>query len=64
MRLSTQKQIYQMPLEERLARIAKIIEAVDDRCMVADGPISPTMTEMDQTEMSEIYHLACGIKVK
>jgi hypothetical protein len=64
MRLSTQKKIDKMTLEERLRRIAVIIEDVDNRCMAADGPVTPTMSEMDQTEMSEIYHLACGVKVK
>lgn len=46
--------------EERLARIARIIEAVDDRCMAADGLVTPTLKEMRQSEISEIYELALG----
>lgn len=44
--------------EKQLARIAEIIEAVDDRCMAADGPVTPTLQEMTQAEISEIYRLA------
>jgi len=47
-------------LEARLVRIAEIIEHVDNRCMVADGPVPPTLQEMTQPEMSEIYALATG----
>ena len=43
---------------ERLDRIAEIIEAVDNRCMAADGPVSKTLEEMQQSEISAIYALA------
>ena len=43
---------------ERLDRIAEIIEAVDNRCLAADGPVTPTLAEMEQAEISEIYALA------
>lgn len=43
---------------ERLKRIAEIIEGVDHRCMAADGPVTPTLDEMTQKEISEIYKLA------
>jgi hypothetical protein len=39
--------------------IANIIRAVDNRCMVADGPVTPTLKEMTQAEISRIYELAC-----
>ena len=42
----------------RLALIAEIIEDVDHRCMAADGPVTPTLQEMTQREISEIYRLA------
>ena len=42
----------------RLDRIAAIIEAVDHRAMAADGPVTPTLEEMNQKEMTEIYSLA------
>jgi len=40
--------------------IAQIIEDVDHRCMAADGPVTPTLEEMTQAEMSRIYKLACA----
>lgn len=45
---------------QRLARIAQIIENVDLRCMAADGPVTPTLQEMTQDEISRIYALARG----
>lgn len=42
----------------RLAKIADIIEDVDTRCAAADGPVTPTLKEMTQAEMSAIYALA------
>ena len=44
----------------RLERIKEIIEAVDQRCMACDGPVTPTLQAMDQSELSAIYALACG----
>lgn len=43
---------------ERLAEIARIIERVDDRCLATDGPVTPTLQEMTQEEISRIYKLA------
>jgi|GEM_PF-2984427 len=45
-------------LEARLERVAQIIEAVDSRAMAADGPVSSTLQEMTQEEMSAIYAIA------
>lgn len=47
-------------LEFRLAAIANTIEVVDNRCMAVDGPVTPTLQEMTQAEISEIYQLAKG----
>jgi len=44
--------------DERLNRIAQIIEGVDNRCMAVDGPVRSTLQEMTQAEISEIYALA------
>lgn len=46
--------------EQRLAKIAEIIEAVDRRAAATDGPVTPTLQEMTQAEISEIYRLASG----
>ena len=47
-----------MTNEERLKRIAEIIERVDNRCMAVDGPVTPTLDEMSPDELREIYNLA------
>lgn len=47
-----------MTPKQRLAKIAQIIENVDNRCMLADGPVTPTLQEMTQKEISQIYKLA------
>lgn len=43
---------------ECCAEIERIIEAVDNRCAAADGPVTPTLKEMTQKEISTIYALA------
>lgn len=45
---------------ERLTRIATIIESVDHRAGAADGPVTPTLQEMTQEEISSIYALSKG----
>lgn len=47
--------------EGRLARIAEIIEAVDQRCLAADGPVTSTLHEMTPSEIVEVYRLAKGV---
>lgn len=49
-------------LRRRLETIAEIIESVDNRCMAADGPVTPTLQEMRQGEISAIYAIANGEK--
>lgn len=44
--------------EKALARIAEIIEQVDQRACAADGPVTPTLEEMTVEEMKAIYGLA------
>lgn len=55
------KSVKQPPIQ-RLRRIAEIIEQVDNRAdnraMTGDGPVTPTLEEMTQSEISEIYKLA------
>jgi hypothetical protein len=45
-------------LEDRLRKIAIIIENVDQRCTAADGPVSNTRIEMTDDEMRQIYRLS------
>ncbi len=44
--------------EDRLNQIAEIIEAVDDRALAADGPVTPTDQEIRLHEIQEIYRIA------
>src|SRR3972149_5958212 len=48
------------PDAERLRLIAEVIETVDNRCLAADGDVTPTLQEMTQEEISKIYALASG----
>lgn len=43
---------------ERLRRIAVILEAVDARCLAADGPVPKTRELITDDELREIYLLA------
>ena len=47
---------------ERLAKIAEIIESVENRCMAADGPVTPTHREITADEIAAIYLLAVGAR--
>jgi hypothetical protein len=38
--------------------ILSIIEGVENRCMAADGPVTPTSREINEDEIREIYFLA------
>ncbi len=50
--------------KRRLTQIAQIIEAVDDRCLAADGPVTPTNQEITIDEIRKIYRLAGGKRDK
>ena len=56
------RRISRMTAEERLVEIAAIIERVDNRAMAVDGPVTPTLEEITQDEMSSIYKLAIGAR--
>jgi hypothetical protein len=45
---------------ERLRQIKGIIDAVENRCMAADGPVTNTRYEMSDDELRRIYRLAGG----
>jgi hypothetical protein len=44
----------------RLELIAELLEAVDNRCMAVDGPVTPTRLEITDKELQRIYVLAKG----
>ena len=52
-----------MKAEDRLNKIAEIIETVDNRCMASDGPVTPTLREMTKDEIREIYQLAINERI-
>lgn len=60
----TTKQLIKLTPEDRLKLIAQIIYDVDQRCCAADGPVPPTLTEMRQSEIQEIYDLANGFALE
>jgi len=48
--------------DRRLRAIADLLEAVDYRCMAADGPVTPTRLEITNAEMRDIYRIATGLE--
>ena len=44
--------------DQRLQKIAEVIEAVDARCMAVDGPVTETKDEITSKELMQIYKLA------
>lgn len=51
-----------LDLSRRMAQICEIIEGVEGRCMAVDGPVTPTLKEMTEKELRQIYRLAKGVK--
>lgn len=47
-------------LQGRLSTIRIIIEQVEARCLVVDGPVTNTRYEMSDAELRRIYLLAKG----
>jgi len=50
--------------DQRLARIAEIIETVDNRCLAYDGAVGLTLEEMRKDEIREIYQMSIGKRIK
>jgi hypothetical protein len=48
-------------IRRQALRIARVIEAVDDRAMEADGPVTPTKDEITTSEFRTIYRAACSL---
>ena len=45
---------------ERLERIADILDVAEQRCLVADGPVSTIQNELTTLEIRKLYLLATG----
>lgn len=52
----------QTPKREQLKwaadKFTQILERIDNRCMAADGPVPPTLSEATDSELSILYRLA------
>ena len=57
---ATKAHIATMTEAERLIAIAEILDAVDNRCLAVDGPVSPTRHEITDRELRTIYLNALG----
>jgi hypothetical protein len=55
---------WKMTPNARLKRIQEIIELVDQRCLVCDGPVGNTRDEMTDKELRRIYRLAIGRRIR
>ena len=42
--------------------IAEVLEAIDNRCMAADGDVTPTLQEATAKELRKIYKAADAIR--
>lgn len=56
--MPTKTKASQMTAQQRLDRIAEIIEGVDYQAQFVDGPIPKTRHAMTDKEFREIYRLA------
>ena len=50
------------PRKTNAARFAELLEAIDTRCMAADGPVTPTLTEATADELRRLYVFADRIR--
>lgn len=52
---------YQRP-KTPAVRFCELLEAIDQRCMAADGPVEPTLTEATSDELRKLYFFADRIR--
>ena len=50
------------PRKTNGARFAELLEAIDQRCMAADGPVTPTLSEATTDELRRLYLFADRIR--
>lgn len=50
------------PAETIIDRFNQIIDTVEARCMATDGPVTPTLAEMDEKELAELWRCVQGIR--
>jgi hypothetical protein len=50
------------PRKTNAARFAELLETIDNRCMAADGPVPPTLSEATADELRRLYLFADRIR--
>lgn len=50
------------PRKTNTARFAELLEAIDQRCAAADGPVTPTLQEATADELRRLYVFADRIR--
>jgi len=45
-----------------IARFNRIIDQIEARCMAVDGPVTPTLREAEETELSELWAILQRLK--
>jgi hypothetical protein len=50
------------PRKTNAARFAELLEAIDQRCAAADGPVTPTLQEATADELRKLYVFADRIR--
>jgi hypothetical protein len=45
-------------------RFNDIVERVENRCMAVDGPVTPTLQEMQESELRELWRIIQAIRKK
>lgn len=51
-------------LAEACLKVKGIIESVENRCMAADGPVTPTRQEITDAELRDIYEAVSAALAK
>jgi len=49
-------------LKPNAAKFCDILERIDNRCLAADGPVTPTLQEATTKELRSLYVLADKIR--
>ena len=42
---------------DEMKRFNEIVDTVESRCMAIDGPVTPTLQEMRETELAELWRI-------
>jgi len=51
-----------MNTKQKIQRFNRIIDNIENRCMAVDGPVTPTLKEATEEELSELWRILNDIK--